>query len=458
VTWLVPVAVLVLVALAGIGLAIWRSPLFLIVTFLGFALAGVVAYIGISGEEDPTPSDPHPDADFRIVALGDSYMSGEGAPAFIAGTDRPGINECRRASTAHVFRAAVTLEAGLTFLACSGAETEDVLRSGQYGEPPQVKALEAVEEPGAVIIGIGGNDAGFFDIGFGCAVPTEPDCRRSADGWIRDLDRKVLPALEATYGAVRKAARGAPVFALTYPNPIGPRWCGDVWISRPELAFIRDVFIPRLNTIVNTAAARAGVRVIAVEHALDGYRICEKPLSQAAVNFVTLSRTRGTPLDIGTVSSLFHGTFHPNRTGHRLIADVVTPDLLAAREGLLEPLPSADPDLPPEPFVPDELRPPAGPLPFPADTDCNGRELAAVSPFSVPATTTTFPLTGLKPRSRVCFHSYRDAWDSTRADAAGAVSVPVDLRFEGIGSINEILVQRPEGAWDKVVVSRLSGA
>jgi hypothetical protein len=457
VTWLVPVGLLVLVALGSIGLAIWRGPIFLALTVICLALAGVVAYVGISGEEDPTASDPHPDADFRIVALGDSYMSGEGAPAFLAGTDRPGTNECRRASTAHAFLAAVRLEAGLTFLACSGADTEDVMRSGQYDEGSQIKALEAVEDPGVVIISIGGNDASFSEIGFGCAFPTEPDCRRSADGWIRELDRKVFPALESTYRAVRTAARGAPVFALTYPNPLGPRYCRDlIWMSRPEFAFLRDVFIPRLNTIVATAAARAGVRVIALDNALVDYRICDVPLSRAGVNFVTLSRTGGTPLDLDTVDSLIHGTFHPNKTGHERLAAVVIPALLAAREGSLEPLPPASqPGLPPPPFVPEELGPPAGPSPFPSDTDCDGTEIATVTPVSMPAATTSLPLTGAKPRSRVCYRGYRDVWRSLNADAAGAVNVPVDLRFEGLGSINEIVVERPNDVWEKLVVSRL---
>ena len=59
------------------------------------------------------------------------------------------------------------------------------------------------------------------------------------------------------------------VFVVTYPNPLAPRWCGDVWLSRAEMEFIRDVFIPRLETIVKAAARSTGVRVIRVGRALD---------------------------------------------------------------------------------------------------------------------------------------------------------------------------------------------
>lgn len=470
-TWLIPVVLLVLAAVAAIVLAIaLKRAIYAIATPICLLAAVAIAYESITSDPDPTPPDPHPSEPFRIVALGDSYISGEGAPRFLRGTDSPGRNECRRAPTAYPHLAARELRAALTFAACSGARTVDVTgvdasgatvpgqqpnsADGIFGAQPQVAELAAVKDPGAVLLSIGGNDAGFAQIGVGCASPTERDCRRSADAWIRRLDRDVYPALVRTYKAVRRAAGQAPVFAVTYPNPLGPKYCGDVWIGDAEMEFLRDVFIPRLATIINAAAESAGIRIIALDHALDGHRICEVGLARAAVNFVTLGRSRGSRLDIRRIKSLIHGTFHPNPLGHELMARIVTPRLRDARDERLEPLPPGEPqDLPPPPFVPDELRP-ATARPFPARTQCRGERIATVIPVTLPLGATSVPVSGAKSHSVVCFRTYRAQWRSRRADRDGTVRVPVSLEFEGIGSINEILVERPSGAWDEIVLSR----
>jgi hypothetical protein len=452
-----------------------RGCLVALAALLVVAIAGGALLIVLSGEDpDPRGPDPNPSSSFKIVALGDSYISGEGAARFFAGTDRPGSNECRRAATAHPYLVAEALEASLTFVACSGARTAHVTGVDGTGAPvraqypdspeevfggrPQVEVLAAVSEPNVVVVSIGGNDAGFLEIGAGCATPAFPDCRRSAEGWIRRLDREVFGNLVRAYGAVRRAAPQAEVFALTYPNPLGPKWCGDIWLNRPEMSFVRDVFIPRLNTIIRTAASTVPIRVIDVSQSLDGSRFCELPLSRAAVNFVSVGRTRGTPLRLTPkgLAGLAHGTFHPNRLGHELMYAAVLPPLRAARDGGLEPLgPGLPPDLPPPPFVPDELGSPAGPDPFPEGTACSGRQIEMVIPISLPEETTTVPLTGVKRGSVVCFREYRAEWRSRRADATGRVEVPVSLRFPGIGSINEVLAEWSNGGWRKLVVSRL---
>jgi lysophospholipase L1-like esterase len=440
-------------------------------------LGGVVCVIAalgvltahVSHSPETRPLDPNPSSSFRIVALGDSYISGEGAEHFYAGTDEFGVNQCHRAATAYPYLAAEALEASLTFVACSGARAENVTSQGQfpnsdserngYGAKPQIDVLEEVEDPDVVLISIGGNDAGFAEIGKGCVGPA--DCLRSASFWIHRLDSVVYPALRDTFVAVREAAPGATVFAMTYPNPIGPANCHDILLSEPEMAFVRDVFVGRLDEVVTFAARAAGVHVIDLAGSLAGHRICEQPLGRAAVNFVNVGITRGTTLHLSLegLLSLGHGTFHPNRLGHELLAKTVIPELEALRDGRLKPLaPGPPPGASPPPFVPEEIGFPLGPSPFPPGTRCPGREITAVSLISAEPRVSTFSLAGLRPGSIVCYRTYRAAWKAASADSAGTARVPVDVSLPGVGSINEILAQQADGGWKKVVVSRLGQA
>jgi lysophospholipase L1-like esterase len=469
------VGALALVGVACVWIGAWRIQLKPFIAGLGLgagALAIALAYV--SRPPEKLPLDPNPSSGFRIAALGDSYISGEGAQRYFPGTDDSPKNGCHRAASAHPYRVAKELGASLAFIACSGARTYDVTGEdadgkrvgGQYpksddgviGARPQVDELRALPKPpDVVLLSIGGNDAGFAEIGIDCAEPGPPDCRRSASFWLHRLETDVYPRLLGTYAAVREAARGAPVFVVTYPNPLGPAYCGDILLNRGEFGFVRDVFVKRLNQLISYAAAVSRVRVIDLTHSLDGYRFCEKPLPRAAVNFVTLGRTSGSTLllRLESLGSLAHGTFHPNPLGHELLARTVKPAVEAARSGTLPPLPSPPSSTDPPPFAPEELSPPVGTRGFPEGTACTGDAIAFVSPLSAEKGVKEIALPDVRPGSTVCYRSYQAEWRSVRADATGAVRVPVDVRNAGVGGVNEILAQQTGGTWKKIVVSRL---
>jgi len=432
---------------------------------LGLAAVIVVVVIVVTGGEDPdpTPADPHPESSFRIVSLGDSYISGEGARVYLRGTDEPGgkRNMCHRARTAYSYRLADELGASLTFVACSGAETAEVTNvaqyprspEGVYGGRPQIEVLREIEDPDVVLISIGGNDAGFAEIGLQCAVSLA-DCRRLADRWLRRLDSDVYPALVRTYLAVREAAPGAEVLAMTYPNPIGPQNCNQlIGVAPAEMNFIRDVFVGRLNEIVTAAAAAAGVRSVDLTGSLAGHRFCEARLGETAINFIDVSRTRGTPINVAHLGGLAAGTLHPNKLGHELLGKVVGRQLDELRAGTLPPASEPDPDKKPPPFVPKEIGAPGVPRQFPPNTDCNGTELSVVTPMSAQEHQRQVELTGVRPRSTVCFRTYQGDWDSKQIAADGTVRVPIDVSRPGVASINEILVEDEQGNWKELVVS-----
>lgn len=93
---------------------------------------GITLFVSEADKANPAPSTG--DSPLAIVAIGDGYMSGEGAGAFFPGTDRPGQNECRRTSTSYPYLVARLMKppdpydgVALVSAACSGAGTANVI-------------------------------------------------------------------------------------------------------------------------------------------------------------------------------------------------------------------------------------------------------------------------------------------------------------------------------------------
>ena len=100
------------------------------------AVIGAVTLMGVTplSEEKPKALYPEPRQTRVLVALGDSYMSGEGAERFYV--ENGGRNYCHRAPTAWAAMAGqnTRLFQSVAFLACSGARTYNVQRAQT---PPQ---------------------------------------------------------------------------------------------------------------------------------------------------------------------------------------------------------------------------------------------------------------------------------------------------------------------------------
>jgi hypothetical protein len=422
--------------------------------------------------------DPHPDSTFHLAALGDSYTSGEGARHFFPGTDNPS-NGCRRASTAYPYLVAKQDGYSLTFLACSGAVTRDVdgLASpprlqgeGQYpdsprqiaGRLPQLVALQQATTElrsksgrgfNAVILGIGGNDAKFGEVGKACAMPGRSECLADAQDWLDNIRDAVYPALTRTYREVKTAADGAPVFVTTYPDPLGPGRSCIPGIDNREYVFLRDDFIPFLDAIIERAAAVTGVRVIDLSHAFDGKRLCQVPFGNSDLNVIGLGATLSLRQNLARLRNLGHDSFHPNERGHVDIATKVEAALRAWRSGDF-PVPASEPDRPPaepDPAARANLGSTKG-FDF-AGTGCPGPILASIKTVSIPRNSKVFTLTGAHSFGRTCYRQYGQAgWRHVTNDSKGTAAVPVRVKFKGIASENLILAQQPDDSWAEAVV------
>jgi GDSL-like Lipase/Acylhydrolase family len=274
-----------------------------------------------------------------LVALGDSYMSGEGAQRFYEGTNSPGgdqPNECRRAPTAY---ARLVLDAPesaelvdrLGFFACSGAVGRDLWQRPQYaGEPPggepatQLEQLSVLMESGAqvplVVVSIGGNDASFADVGITCVAPG--NCVARGARWLDQL-QEVAERLDTAYGEIRRVVSDdVPVLAVPYPQPINAdrTGCGYSLLEPQEHKFLNG-FVRQLNGVVRKAAREHGFYYLAqMEQAMESarMRICDNGSNQdgLGVNFVAISDTEGLIDQLANPFGWLHNSLHPNERGH----------------------------------------------------------------------------------------------------------------------------------------------
>ncbi|MBO3742131.1 SGNH/GDSL hydrolase family protein [Actinoplanes flavus] len=140
-------------------------------------------------------------ASIDYVALGDSYSSGVGAPGQ-SGT-------CLRSNNAYGPKwAAANSPASFQFLACSGATTDDVVRT-------QAPAIRAGAD--LISITIGGNDAGFAPTIVTCLTSSDSACANKVNQGKTYVANTLPGKLDAAYSAIRAKAPDARVVVLSYP-------------------------------------------------------------------------------------------------------------------------------------------------------------------------------------------------------------------------------------------------
>lgn len=350
---------------------------FALVLFLGVVTGVVVLAVSSDGDAGElmavfllaviwaaTPRDVSPTESVRptsgepfAVALGDSYISGEGADRFFAGTNDRLVNECRRAPSAYpVLLADETREATpdrVLFLACSGAVTVDLYgaRPGRTESTSQLDQLERTmldldlsrDDLELVLLSIGGNDAGFGEIAGACLGPG--DCSEIGSRWLARLDR-VDEALDLAYGEVADALEGtdARVLVVPYPMPLAEHGCWWSPLAHREANFLAG-FVRELNTVVATVADRHHFEVVETMEPTfepDRLRVCDRNWpSGLGMNFIGLHPTSGDLGDVINPRNWLHNSLHPNEVGHRAMADTVETWLAEPQPGVMDRLEEA---------------------------------------------------------------------------------------------------------------------
>jgi lysophospholipase L1-like esterase len=287
------------------------------------AVAAVVWTLGQQSVPEPDALQPRGD-DELFAALGDSYMSGEGADEYYEGTNAPGQSTCRRAPTAYPpllgLERGVTVPDHLIFRACSGADIRDVVAPAGTAESQVTQLRDKLDEIGApdnriafVLVSMGGNDALFGTIGRTCLLPI--DCTDLAPAFRGNL-ASVDEALDSAYADLRAQLPGVRVVVVPYPVPLHTDSCDESIFSPAEHAFLHD-FTSDLNRTIAESADDAGFPVVdTMPTALAGLKLCEPNAEDTGVNFLAANSVVGTLEQSLNPTNWLHNSLHPNARGH----------------------------------------------------------------------------------------------------------------------------------------------
>ena len=309
-----------------------------------------------------------------LVSLGDSYISGEAGrwngnsldSSFSReGTDRAYVgwfsydpakvyvdgtyaNGCHRSDVAEVRAAAARVGLSPVNLACSGAETINVLRTrsggrAYQGEAPQADRLAQVAaetDVRAIVLSIGGNDLGFGDGVAACVQAyllstrwTKKTCHaeqsdlldRRMPGAMSNV-RRVIDDVHATMDAAGYDRDHYRFVLQSYPSPVpaarGMRHPenGTARVSAgcplwdEDLDFARNVLVGRLADNLRAVADAEGVEFLDVRDLFDGHEACAKTaVTGGLASPAHLEWARY--VSLGVLQGDKQESFHPNAVG-----------------------------------------------------------------------------------------------------------------------------------------------
>lgn len=284
----------------------------------------------------------------EYLALGDSYISGEGAFNYLEGTDTAD-NRCHLSAVSYPFLLGYSLDYNsYRSVACSGATIKDILdasldyegqtkikiKRGELSDasidiiletfrPGNINQLDFVKQkmPKVTTVSIGGNDIGFSQIVKKCIAPGT--CYSSYEDrleLVRQIN-KTFPDLVETYQEIANSTSpDSKIYAVGYPQLVKPdgNCAVNVRLNSQEIEFSR-LLISYINLVISRAASRAGVVYVNVEDALTGHRLCETSSNNMAVNGLTAGNDFPDFLD----GPIGNESYHPNQLGHRLLKQKV---------------------------------------------------------------------------------------------------------------------------------------
>jgi lysophospholipase L1-like esterase len=217
--------------------------------------------------QDATAS-PVPAPHSIYAALGESFTAQSGSAQY---NSQP----CERAPGTYPVLVARDLRLDLTNLACSGADSADLITTTQLGAlGPQVTEVPTHARLVTILIGL--DDLGVSPFRFitelaACQAgnatrPAAVTCQALPDMQAEPLQAQVSAVgtnLAAALAWLHHHRPGAAVYVLDYPAVIGTAVCPttDRLLTPTDAALYRSV-LSELNRVATTAAAAARVRLV----------------------------------------------------------------------------------------------------------------------------------------------------------------------------------------------------
>jgi hypothetical protein len=314
-----------------------------------------------------------------IVSLGDSFISGEAGrwkgnsivtTGDRAGTDRAwtgtgydpsriyGVtdaNGCHRSDVAEIASAEIS---GLkSNLACSGAQTANIFRpenggQPQKGEPSQAQKLRYVATVARVkliVLSIGGNDLGFADIIQNCALkfasktgPCNPTEQGGVDARFQAFAEGVGKAIREVRATMADAGYTTSQYRFvvqSYPSPVprasearypelgGTReTVGGCPFYDADLNWARDKLVKKISDGLRFVSVALGVEFLELRDALQGREVCAKASSQATPTSPPSGATSEWArfLTQNLVQGEVQETLHPNAYAQKALGRCLT--------------------------------------------------------------------------------------------------------------------------------------
>lgn len=266
------------------------------------------------------------------VALGDSFVSGEGETDdefYLSGTNTS-ANTCHVSvrSYPYLLRPAIPSGVDIRNDACSGARmTEVAMQSAQLLTTANDYTVSYIS------VGVGGNDAGVMGklktcLGFDTCEWALPDRRIQTAEEVRGLYPKIITLLTD----IQQTHPDATLFIVGYPriiNDSGSAQCRlpiSVMLNETERQYMNET-IKYLNDVLELAAQYVGVQFINVSGVFSGERLCDE--SEGAMNGIRVGDDIAPIASLGTIKVIGAESFHPTPRGHALVAERIRESITA---------------------------------------------------------------------------------------------------------------------------------
>jgi len=217
----------------------------------------------------------------KYVALGDSYSSGVGANS--SNLD----SSCMRNTYSYPYLLAQQKGLALTFPACGGAVTGDVINT---------QSASLTTDTSLVTITIGGNDVGFVNLILAC---TTLGCSSQIASSNSQITNQLPAKLNSTYAAIKAKAPSARVLVLGYARPFNNRTClAATGVTLSEESAL-NALVDNLDNTIKSRAQAYGFTYVDPNPTWSGHDICS---SNPFTNGLTI----------------LHATdsYHPTRNGY----------------------------------------------------------------------------------------------------------------------------------------------